>query len=107
MVTGTGGVTTTGTTTGVGGLGGTTSTVCGVNTSYGWASTPSLMDPVSDGSHSLVGIKAPSLVFYNSKYHVFATVLNTAGTPTIEHIQFADWPNATSATVDGAHGLWR
>ena len=100
VMTGSGGATSTGGTSGVGGLGGTTSSVCGVGTSYGWASTPSLMDPVSDGSHNLVGIKAPSVVFYNSKYHVFATVLNTAGNPTIEHIQFADWQNATSATVD-------
>jgi endo-1,4-beta-xylanase len=82
------------------GLGGTTSAVCGLGTSYGWNATGSLMDPVSDGSHQLVGIKAPSVVFYNSRYHVFATVLNTAASPTIEHIQFVDWPNASSATVE-------
>ncbi len=103
--TGTGGVTGTGGSsaggiTGLGGLGGTTSTVCGVAKSYGWSSTPALMDPVSDGSHSLVGIKAPSVVFYGNKYHVFATVLSTTGSPTIEHIQFSDWAGAGSATVD-------
>ena len=99
--TGTGGVTGTGgTTTGLGGLGGTTSTVCGVNTSYGWASTQSLMDPVSDGSHNLAGIKAPTAVFSGGRYHVYATVIDSAEKATIQHISFVDWPNAGSATVD-------
>jgi endo-1,4-beta-xylanase len=104
--TGTGGVTSSGgigsggATTGLGGLGGTTSTVCGVATSYAWASTQSLMDPVSDGSHSLVGIKAPSIVRYNNKYHVIATVVDTAGKYSMQYANFADWANMPSATVD-------
>jgi len=96
---GSGGATGSGGTTG-GGLGGTTSTVCGVSTSYGWASTQALMDPVSDGSHSLVGIKAPTIVLYNSRYHVFATVVNTAGSLTMQYASFADWSTMGSATVD-------
>jgi endo-1,4-beta-xylanase len=98
--TSTGGVVTTSGGSSGSSLGGTTSSVCGVGTSYGWNATASLMDPVSDGSHQLVGIKAPSMVFYNSRYHVFATVLNTSANPTLEHIQFVDWPNAGSATVE-------
>jgi endo-1,4-beta-xylanase len=81
-------------------LGGTTSNICGLASSYGWASTQALMDPVSDGSHSLVAIKAPSVVFYDGKYHVFATIIDSTGAATLEHVQFADWPNASSATVD-------
>ena len=101
--TGSGGATGTGGgsggTTG-GGLGGTTSNICGLASSYGWASTQALMDPVSDGSHSLVGVKAPSAVFYGGKYHVFATVIDSTGAASMEHVQFADWSNAGSATVD-------
>jgi endo-1,4-beta-xylanase len=58
------------------------------------------MDPVSDGSHSLVGIRAPTVVFYGGRYHVFATIVDSAGAVSMEHVQFADWPNAGGATVD-------
>jgi endo-1,4-beta-xylanase len=104
-VTGTGGAAgiggmATGGTTATFGLGGTTSTICGVSTSYGWASTPSLMDPVTDTSHNLVGIKAPSVVRYNDRYHVFATVADAAGKLNLQYASFADWVNAPAATVD-------
>lgn len=83
-----------------GGFGGTTSSVCGIGTSFAWSATQALMDPVSDGSHSLVGLKAPSVVFFGGKYHVFATAIDKTATPTMQHIQFADWPNAGMATAD-------
>jgi endo-1,4-beta-xylanase len=100
LVRGTGGVGTGGTMTTVFGLGGTTSTVCGFTTSYGWASTQSIMDPVSDGSHSLVGIKSPSVVRFEDKYHVFATVVDEAGKFSMQYAKFSDWQNMPSATVD-------
>jgi endo-1,4-beta-xylanase len=48
----------------------------------------------------LVAIRSPSVVYTGGKYHVFATVVNSAGSANMQHIQFADWANASSATVD-------
>jgi endo-1,4-beta-xylanase len=58
------------------------------------------MDPVSDSSHTLAGIRAPTVVFYSGRYHVYATIWDTAQKANIQHASFVDWANASSATVD-------
>jgi endo-1,4-beta-xylanase len=58
------------------------------------------MNPVSDsGSHTLVAIKDPSLVLYNSKYHLYATVVDTAGNMNMTYTNFANFASSGSATT--------
>src|ERR1017187_4312824 len=101
----TGGTTTPGGMTGSGGatgMGGATTCVStSVPTSFSWSIGNYLMDPVSDGSsHMLAAIKDPSLVFYNGKYHLYATVVaNTSGSMNMTYTSFADFPTSGSATT--------
>jgi endo-1,4-beta-xylanase len=82
------------------GTGGQIPTVCGVSSTWGWSSTDSLMNPVTDGSHTdLKGIKSPTVVSYNNKYHLYATVVDSKGKSTLQYISFGDWPASGSATV--------
>ncbi len=101
----TGGTTTPGGTTGSGGAtgmgGATTCASTSVPTSFSWSTGNYLMDPVSDGSsHVLAAIKDPSLVFYNGKYNLYATVVaNTSGSMNMTYTSFADFATSGSATT--------
>lgn len=84
--------------TGGGGTGGSTSS-CALGPSFKWSSSDALMDPVSDGSHDLVAIRDPSVVSYNKRYVLYATVVSTTGSTTLEGVSFATWADAGNATV--------
>ena len=62
-----------------------------------WKSTGPLVAPVSNASHSLVSIKDPTIVQYNGKWHVYATVASTAGGWNMVYLNFTDWSQAGTA----------
>jgi endo-1,4-beta-xylanase len=66
--------------------------------SFRWTSTGALVGPHSNASHSLSGIKDPSVVYYNGKYHVFASTTSSTGGYSMVYFSFADWSQADSAT---------
>jgi len=93
-----GGTTAAGGRTGTGGATACSST--SIPSTFTWSSTDSLMNPVSDSSaHVLVAIKDPSVVFYSSKYHLYTTVVDTAGNSNMTYTSFADFATSGSATT--------
>ena len=65
--------------------------------SFRWSSSGVLIAPQSDSTHTIAGIKDPSVVYYNGKYHVFASVANSSGYNLV-YLSFTDWSQAGSAT---------
>ncbi|QOV40466.1 endo-1,4-beta-xylanase [Streptomyces ferrugineus] len=64
---------------------------------YSWSSSGPLISPKSDATHNIAGIKDPTVVHYNGKYHVFASVANSSGYNLV-YLNFSDWSQAGSAT---------
>jgi endo-1,4-beta-xylanase len=64
--------------------------------SFRWSSSGALISPKSD-SHQLAGIKDPSIVYYNGRYHVFASTAKEAGY-NLMYLSFTDFNQASSAT---------
>ncbi|MDT0549579.1 non-reducing end alpha-L-arabinofuranosidase family hydrolase [Streptomyces lonegramiae] len=65
--------------------------------SYGWSSSGVLMSPKPDSTHNIAGLKDPTVVYYNGKYHVFASVASSSGYSLV-YLNFTDWSQAASAT---------
>jgi endo-1,4-beta-xylanase len=65
--------------------------------SFRWSSSNILISPKPDASHTVAGIKDPTVVFANGRYHVFASVANSAGYNLV-YLNFTDWSQAGSAT---------
>ncbi|MEU4247100.1 non-reducing end alpha-L-arabinofuranosidase family hydrolase [Amycolatopsis sp. NPDC026612] len=65
--------------------------------SFRWSSSGVLISPKSDASHSIAGIKDPTVVYSGGKYHVFASTANAAGYNLV-YLNFSDWSQAGSAT---------
>ena len=62
-----------------------------------WKSTGPLIRPASDENHHLVSIKDPTIVQYGGKWHIYATVANTARQWSMVYLSFTDWSEAGSA----------
>jgi endo-1,4-beta-xylanase len=65
--------------------------------SFRWSSSNILISPKSDATHNIAGIKDPSVVYYNGRYHVFASTANASGYNLV-YLNFTDWSQAASAT---------
>ncbi|MET7806474.1 non-reducing end alpha-L-arabinofuranosidase family hydrolase [Micromonospora chersina] len=63
--------------------------------SFRWSSSGALIGPKNDG-RGIAGIKDPSVVYYNGRYHVFASTAKSAGYNLV-YTSFADWSQAGSA----------
>ncbi len=63
--------------------------------SFRWSSSGALIGPKSDG-RGIAGIKDPSVVYYNGKYHVFASTAQSSGYNLV-YTSFTDWSQAGSA----------
>ncbi|MDX3233079.1 non-reducing end alpha-L-arabinofuranosidase family hydrolase [Streptomyces sp. ME19-01-6] len=74
-----------------------TSSAAALPTRYSWSSSGILMSPKSDSTHNIAGLKDPSVVYYNGKYHVFASVASSSGYSLV-YLSFSDWSQAASAT---------
>ena len=64
---------------------------------YSWSSSGRLIAPKPDATHNIAGIKDPTVVQYNGKYHVFASVASSSGYSLV-YLNFSDWSQAGSAT---------
>ncbi|MGW3941354.1 non-reducing end alpha-L-arabinofuranosidase family hydrolase [Streptomyces phaeochromogenes] len=65
--------------------------------SYRWNSSGVLMSPKSDSTHNIAGLKDPSVVYHNGRWHVFASVASASGYNLV-YLNFTDWSQASSAT---------
>ncbi|MFE2640889.1 non-reducing end alpha-L-arabinofuranosidase family hydrolase [Streptomyces scopuliridis] len=65
--------------------------------SFSWSSSSALIAPKPDSAHNIAGIKDPSVVRYNGKYHVFASTASASGYNLV-YLSFSDWSQAGSAT---------
>jgi endo-1,4-beta-xylanase len=64
---------------------------------FTWSSSGALISPKPDATHNIAGIKDPTVVYYNGKYHVFASTANASGYNLV-YLNFSDWSQAGSAT---------
>ncbi|WP_369240318.1 non-reducing end alpha-L-arabinofuranosidase family hydrolase [Streptomyces sp. R21] len=64
---------------------------------YSWSSSGPLIAPKPDATHNIAGIKDPTVVYYNGKYHVFASTASSSGYNLV-YLNFSDWSQAGSAT---------
>jgi len=46
---------------------------------FNWTSSPPLVAPQADPNQTIYGVKDPSIVYANGKYHVFITTAGSAG----------------------------
>ncbi|MBN1997844.1 glycoside hydrolase [candidate division KSB1 bacterium] len=66
-----------------------------------WTSTDILVKPVSDENHEIVSVKDPTVVRYNDKWHIYATVYSTsAKTWSMVYLNFNDWSEASKARLN-------
>lgn len=72
---------------------------CGVPSSFAWSSTGPILGPISDVTHDLVAIKDPSVVYFNGKWHVFVSTVDSHGTYSIAYLTFTDWSNTAAAAI--------
>lgn len=63
---------------------------------FSWSSTAPLISAVADATHPIIGVKDPTVVFFNNLWHVYATTA-TGSSWSIEYINFPTWQQATSA----------
>nr|WP_227996687.1 non-reducing end alpha-L-arabinofuranosidase family hydrolase [Glycomyces albidus] len=67
-------------------------------TSFAWSSSGILAGPKPDAAHpNIAGLKDPSVVFHNGRWHVFASIASSAGYNLV-YFNFTDWSQAASAT---------
>ncbi|MEV6616679.1 non-reducing end alpha-L-arabinofuranosidase family hydrolase [Streptomyces sp. NPDC051051] len=64
---------------------------------FSWSSSGPLISPKPDSTHNIAGIKDPTVVRYNGKYHVFASTASASGYNLV-YLSFSDWSQAGSAT---------
>lgn len=70
---------------------------CDLPATFQWKSSGVLVSPKSNGSHQLVSVKDPTIVFYDGAYQIYATTANTAGNWSMVHFSFADFDAAADA----------
>ncbi|MFF1407332.1 non-reducing end alpha-L-arabinofuranosidase family hydrolase [Streptomyces sp. NPDC058294] len=64
---------------------------------FSWNSSGALIAPKPDATHNIAGIKDPTVVHYNGRYHVFASTASSSGYNLV-YLNFSDWSQAGSAT---------
>ncbi|KAJ3508831.1 hypothetical protein NLJ89_g5544 [Agrocybe chaxingu] len=64
--------------------------------SFRWSSSAALIGPKTD-SRNIAGIKDPSIVYYNGRWHVFASTAVSSGYNLV-YISFTDWSQAGAAS---------
>src|SRR4051812_27494613 len=67
-------------------------------TTFDWTSSAPLIAPQADPSQTIYGVKDPSIVYVNGKYHVFMTTAGSAGWG-LGYTSFDKWSNASAAKI--------
>ncbi|HEY5449969.1 MAG TPA: non-reducing end alpha-L-arabinofuranosidase family hydrolase, partial [Polyangia bacterium] len=83
-------------------------TLCALAPSLQWSGTAPVISPRSDATHALTAVKDPSVVQFNGRWHVFASMVSTAGAYNMVYTSFSDWseaPNAPLAFMDQTPGF--
>ena len=62
-----------------------------------WTSSPPLISPIKERDDACRSIKDPTVVFFESRWHVFATIRSRKRTHQIEYLSFRDWKEANRA----------
>jgi hypothetical protein len=75
------------------------SSTCGLSPTLKWIATQPLISPVSDDTHDLLAVKDPSVVFFNERWHVFASSVSTKGAYSTVYTSFGDFNEAASAPL--------
>jgi hypothetical protein len=81
---------------------------CALPSTFRWSSSGVLVSPMSDATHNLVSVKDPTVVFFDSRWHIYATTANTSGNWSMVYLNFLSWPEAATApqyTIDRTAGL--
>jgi hypothetical protein len=64
---------------------------------FSWTTSDPLVAPISDASHALVSIKDPTVVFFDGRWHVYATVATASGNWNMVYLNFTEWAAASTA----------
>lgn len=65
-----------------------------------WTASDVLVKPISDENHTIVSVKDPTVVYYEGKWHIYATAYSTsAGTWSMVYLNFEDWDDAPDAEL--------
>jgi len=64
---------------------------------FAWSSTGPLISAIPDATHPLVSVKDPSVVFFNGRWHVYATTADSTGSWNMVYLNFTDWSQAAAA----------
>jgi hypothetical protein len=70
----------------------------GLGQRFNWKSTGALIQPIRDADHDIVSVKDPTVVFYENRWHVYATTANTSSSWSMVYLSFKDWSEAANAT---------
>jgi endo-1,4-beta-xylanase len=65
---------------------------------FKWRSSPPLIAPPADAPVKYYGVKDPSIVYFDGKYHVFMTTAGENGWA-VSYTSFRDWSDAPSAPI--------
>ena len=65
---------------------------------FNWVSSPPLISPQPDPEQMIYGVKDPSIVYVNGKYHVFMTSAGSSGWG-LAYTSFDKWSEASSAKI--------
>ena len=65
---------------------------------FNWTSSPQLISPQADPNQTIYGVKDPSIVYVDGKYHAFITTAGSAGWG-LGYTSFDSWSNAPAAKI--------
>jgi len=75
---------------------------------FHWTSTAPLISAIPNASHPIISVKDPSVVYFNNRWHVYATAADTSGGWNMVYLSFTDWTQAAAAQpyyMDATPGL--
>jgi len=64
---------------------------------FRWTASPPLVSPIERPADPCYSVKDPSLVRFENRWHLFATIRSEKRSHQIEYLSFGDWPNANAA----------
>jgi hypothetical protein len=67
-------------------------------TAFHWTTSPPLILPQADASQTIYGVKDPSIIHVDGKYHVFMTTAGSSGWG-LAYTSFTKWSDAASAKI--------
>jgi hypothetical protein len=70
-----------------------------VPASLHWCSTGPLLAPIADQDHPILSVKDPTLVYFDQRWHVFATTADSNGKWSMVYTSFASFDEAPQAKL--------